>query len=440
MSHRSVYLDCAATTPVDPRVLEAMRPYFEQEYGNPSSLYEAGRSAKEALDGARKRVAAVLGCSPDELIFTGSGTESDNMAVLGVPRWYRSKSANQGHVIISAIEHHAVLNAAERLRKEGFEVTVLPVDQYGFVSPEAVRGALTPQTTLISIMAANNEIGTIEPIQEIGKVIRDWKREQGRKPTEAPFFHTDACQAAGALDINVQKLGVDLLTINGSKIYGPKGTGVLYVRRGVRLEPLVYGGGQEQRLRSGTENVAGIIGLATALEIANTQREAEGQRLSGLRDRLIAGIMERIPKVVLNGHPTERLPNNVNVSILDIEGEAVLLYLDAHGIAAATGSACDSESLDPSHVIVAIGRPYEYAHASIRFTLGRSSTDEDVAYVLEVLPGIAEKLRKISPVKLDLDAGKVVGSGASKDMASAFVGMGRPHWEKKKMQNAERKT
>jgi len=444
---RSVYLDCAATTPVDPRVLAAMRPYFEQEYGNPSSLYEAGRSAKEALDGARKRVAAVLGCSPDELIFTGSGTESDNMAILGVPRWYRRKSesvspvisasgtggpAHRGHVIISAIEHHAVLNAAEHLRKEGFEVTVLPVDQYGFVSPEAVRAALTPETTLVSVMAANNEIGTIEPIQEIGKAIRDWKREQGRKPTEVPFFHTDACQAAGALDLNVQKLGVDLLTINGSKIYGPKGTGVLYARRGVRLEPLVYGGGQEQRLRSGTENVPGIIGLATALEIANTQREAEGQRLAGLRDRLIAGIMERIPKVVLNGHPTERLPNNVNVSILDIEGEAVLLYLDAYGIAAATGSACDSESLDPSHVIVAIGRPYEYAHASIRFTLGRSTTDEDVAYVLEVLPGITEKLRKISPVKLDLDAGKAVGSGASKDTASAFVGMGRPHWEKGK--------
>lgn len=443
MTKRSVYLDCAATTPVDPRVLAAMRPYFEQEYGNPSSLYEAGRSAKEALDGARKRVAAILGCSPDELIFTGSGTESDNMAVLGVPRWYRSKSVSQGavsqgHVIVSAIEHHAVLNAAEHLRKEGFEVTVLPVDEYGFVSPEAVRGALTPQTMLVSIMAANNEIGTIEPIQEIGKAIRDWKREQGRKSTESPFFHTDACQAAGALDLNVQKLGVDLLTLNGSKIYGPKGTGVLYARRGVRIEPLVYGGGQEQRLRSGTENVAGIIGLATALEIAHAQREAEGQRLAGLRDRLIRGIQERIPKVVLNGHPTERLPNNVNVSILDIEGEAMLLYLDAKGIAAATGSACDSESLDPSHVILAIGRPYEYAHASMRFTLGRSTTQEDIDYVLEVLPGIVEKLRKISPVKLDLDAKKVVGSGASKGTQSAFAGQ-RPHWEKQ-TQNAKRKT
>ncbi|MBI4434602.1 aminotransferase class V-fold PLP-dependent enzyme [Candidatus Uhrbacteria bacterium] len=455
MTKRSVYLDCAATTPLDPRVRAAMEPYFEQEYGNPSSLYAAGRSAKEALDGARKRVAAVLGCSPDELTFTGSGTESDNMAILGVPRWYAARSFlplpmgggvrgggeghPAGHVIISAIEHHAVLNAAEHLRKEGFDVTVLPVDQYGMVSPDAVRAALTPQTTLISIMTANNEIGTIEPIQEIGKVIRDWKREQGRKATDPPFLHTDACQAAGALDLNVQKLGVDLLTVNGSKIYGPKGTGVLYARRGVRLEPLVYGGGQERRLRSGTENVAGIIGLATALEISQQHREEENARLVELRDRLIHGIQERIPKVVLNGHPTERLPNNVNVSILDIEGEAVLLYLDAKGIAAATGSACDSESLDPSHVILAIGRPYEYAHASIRFTLGRSSTVEDIAYVLEVLPGIVEKLRKISPVKLDLGQQAVIGSGASMDMASAFVGMGRPHWEKVKMQNAERK-
>lgn len=431
MTERTVYLDCAATTPVDPRVVEAMRPYFEQEYGNPSSLYAAGRSAKEALDGARTRVAAVLGCSPDELIFTGSGTESDNMAILGVPRWYRSKSVSQGHVIISAIEHHAVLNAAEHLRKEGFEVTVLPVDQFGFVSPAAVHDALTLQTTLVSIMTANNEIGTIQPIREISKMIGEWKQANGRKPTEAPFLHTDACQAAGSLDLNVKKLGVDLLTLNGSKIYGPKGTGVLYVRRGVRLEPLVYGGGQEQRLRSGTENVAGIIGLATALELSIANRDEENARLVHLRDQLIRGIQERIPKVVLNGHPTDRLPNNVNVSILDIEGEAMLLYLDAKGIAAATGSACDSESLDPSHVILAIGRPYEYAHASMRFTLGRATTQEDIDYVLEVLPGIVEKLRKISPVKLDLDDKKVVGSGASRGTQSAFAGQ-RPHWEKKK--------
>ena len=235
--------------------------------------------------------------------------------------------------------------------------------------------------------------------KEIGKAIREWKREHGRKPTEPPFLHTDACQAAGVLDLNVSRLGVDLLTINGSKIYGPKGTGVLYVRRGVRLEPLVYGGGQERRLRSGTENVAGIVGLATAFELAHAQREEESARLILLRDQLIAGITERISKVVLNGHPTERLPNNVNVSILDIEGEAMLLYLDAKGIAAATGSACDSQSLEPSHVILATGKSYEYAHASIRFTLGRLTTEEDIAYVLDVFPGIVERLRKISPMK-----------------------------------------
>lgn len=425
---RIVYLDHAATTPLDPQVRAVMEPFLAAEYGNPSALYAAGRRAKEALDRARKQVAAVFGCSPEEITFTGSGTESDNMAVLGVARHYRQKGT---HVIISAIEHHAVLESSDHLKKEGFEVTALPVDQHGFIDSEAVRSVLRPETTLVSIMTANNEIGTIEPIKEIAKAIRGWKQENGRKPNDPPFLHTDACQAAGALDLNVQKLGVDLMTVNGSKIYGPKGTGCLYVRRGIRVEPLVYGGGQEQRLRSGTENVAGIIGFATALEIANAQREAEGQRLAALRDRLITGIMERVPKVVLNGHPTERLPNNVNVSILDIEGEAMLLYLDAHGISAATGSACDSQSLEPSHVILAIGRPYEYAHASIRFTLGRSTTEADVDYVLDVLPGITEKLRKISPVKLELGQQAVVGSGASKDMAGAFVGMGRPHWERK---------
>jgi cysteine desulfurase len=473
---RSVYLDHAATTPLDPRVHAAMEPYLTHEYGNPSALYAAGRRAKEALDRARKQVAAVFSCSPEEITFTGSGTESDNMAVLGVSRWYAShgrgivnRSAASlpvsspgvvgrhtmsyfdtsrdavdrmtvpGHVIISSIEHHAVLEAAEHLKKEGFEVTILSVDQYGLVDPEAVRGALRPDTTLISIMYANNEIGTIEPIKAITKVIREWKQANGRKPNDPPFFHMDACQAAGALSLNVQHLGVDLLTVNGSKIYGPKGTGCLYVRRGVRIEPLVYGGGQEQRLRSGTENVAGVVGFAAALELADAARETEGKRLSELRDRLIAGIMERVPKVVLNGHPIERLPNNVNVSILDIEGEAMLLYLDAKGISAATGSACDSQSLEPSHVILAIGRPYEYAHASIRFTLGRSTTEEDIAYVLDVLPEIVEKLRKISPVKLELDARKTVGSGAAKDMAGAFATMGRPHWEQK-TQNAKVKT
>ncbi|MBI2483458.1 cysteine desulfurase [Candidatus Uhrbacteria bacterium] len=429
-SPRNVYLDHAATTPMDARVLDAMRPYFIEEYGNPSSLYAAGRRAKEAMDDARRRVAAVLQCSPEELVFTGSGTESDNMALLGVARHYRPRG---NHVLVSAIEHHAVLHAAEQLRKEGCAVDLLPVDSYGVLDPLQVRSALRPETSIVSVMLANNEIGTIEPISAIARVIREWKQEHDRKPNDPPFLHTDACQAAGVLPLHVSKLGVDLLTMNGAKIYGPKGTGSLYVRRGVRLEPLVFGGGQEHRLRSGTENVAGIVGFATALEIAESLRVTESARLQVLRDALITGIMERIPKVVLNGHPTERLPNNVNVSVLDIEGEAMLLYLDAHGIAAATGSACDSQSLDPSHVILAIGRPYEYAHASIRFTLGRSTTATDIAYVLEVLPGIVEQLRKISPVRLALhEERRVVGSGGTPDTSRAFVGQGRPHWEGRK--------
>ncbi|MBI4434066.1 aminotransferase class V-fold PLP-dependent enzyme [Candidatus Uhrbacteria bacterium] len=427
---RAVYLDHAATTPMDPHVVDAMRPYFIEEYGNPSSLYAAGRSAKEAIDHARRMVATVLQCHPEELVFTGSGTESDNMAVLGIARYHRARG---NHLLVSAIEHHAVLGAAEHLRKEGHVLDVLPVDQDGVVDPAQVRAALRPETTLVSVMMANNEIGTIEPIHEIAKTIREWKQEHGRKPNDPPFFHTDACQAAGACALALPKLGVDLLTINGAKIYGPKGTGALYIRRGVRLEPLVYGGGQEHRLRSGTEHVAGIVGFATALEIAEACRVPESVRLSHLRDQLIAGIVQRVPKIVLNGHPTNRLPNNVNVSILDIEGEAMLLYLDAYGIAAATGSACDSQSLDPSHVILAIGHPYEYAHASIRFTLGRSTTEEDIAYVLDVLPGIVEKLRKISPVRLEMGQQRcAVGSGAASATVSAFAGQGRPHWEQRK--------
>ena len=428
MGMRTVYLDHAATTPLDPRVREAMLPYLSDEFGNPSALYRQGRRAKEAIETARKKVSGVLGCNADEIIFTGSGTESDNMAIFGIARAY----ANRGkQIIISAIEHHAVLNSAEQLKKQGFDKVVLPVDAHGLVDPKVLQAAITPETTLVSIMYANNEIGTIEPIRELAKAVRDWKKENGRSPLEPPFFHTDACQAAGYLEMDVRKLGVDLLTINGSKIYGPKGTGVLFVRRGLRVEPIVFGGGQENRLRSGTENVAGIVGLAEALMIASAEREIESLRLTSLRDKLISGIMERVPKVVPNGHPIERLPNNVNVSILDIEGEAVLLYLDAKGVAAATGSACDSASLDPSHVIIAIGRPYEHAHGSIRFSLGRETTEDDVNYVLEVLPGIVETLRSISPVSLAM--------GKQDPFAAAFVSLGRPHWEKAK-QVADRQS
>lgn len=417
-----IYLDHAATTPMDPRVREAMLPYFTERFGNPSALYTLGREAKDALADSREKIATLLGAHSDEIIFCGSGTESDNLAVLGAARQHAAKGK---HVIISAIEHHAVLYIGDQLKKEGFTVTVLPVTADGLVEPQVLKAALTPETTVISIMMANNEIGTIQPIRELAKVVRDFKKENGRGPLEAPFFHTDACQAAGFLDLNVATLGVDLLTINGSKIYGPKGVGALFVRRGLKLQPLVFGGGQEMRLRSGTENVPLIVGFAEALRLVVEDREAEVARLTVLRDRLIAAIMEGIPKVVLNGHPTTRLPNNVNVSILDIEGEALLLYLDEEGISAATGSACDSASLDPSHVILSIGRPYEFAHSSMRFTLGKSTTQEDIDRLLEVLPPIVEKLRAISPVHMEMD-GSVQGA------AGAFVGQGRPHWEKKK--------
>ncbi len=422
-----VYLDHAAATPMDSRVRDAMAPYLATEYGNPGAIYRQGRVAKDALDAARNTCATFLHARMEEIVCTGSGTESDNLAIFGIARAYASKGQR---IITNTIEHHAVTRPFEYLaKKHAFDEVFLNPDPLGSITPEMVAAALTPDTILVSIMYANNEIGTINNIRGIAEVIRAYKKQLGRGPLEAPFFHTDACQAAPYLDLDVAALGVDLLTLNGSKVYGPKGTGLLYVRRGIRLEPQILGGGQESRMRSGTENVAGIVGLAKALDIAATDRAVEAARLVPLRDMLISGIMERISKVVLNGHPTDRLPNNVNVSILDIEGEAMLLYLDEHGIAASTGSACDSISLDPSHVILGIGKPYEYAHASMRFTLGRSTTREDIAYVVDVLPPIVEQLRKISPVKIDLGGAKTIGSQADEKTATAFVG-GRPHWEK----------
>ena len=443
---REVYLDHAATTYLDPRVKDAMEPYWVEEYGNPSSLYRPGRRAKDALDNARGTIARILNCRPEELIFTGGGTEAINLAIFGIARLYARQdspltkggallippvekieppfssrtnpvSQSNGHLITSAIEHHAVLHSMEALEKEGFGITKVGVDEYGLVDPEKLRVAVRPDTILISVMYANNEIGTIEPIEEIGRVIKEVRDERKKSGNSTPiFFHTDACQAAGALDLDVQKLGADLLAMNGSKIYGPKGVGCLYIRKGIRLKPLIYGGGQENNLRSGTENVPGIIGFAKALEIAHKEKEKENARLIELRDYFINRLLTEIPKVVLNGpspegeaRPTalsgdfrKRLPNNINVSVLDIEGEAVILYLDAKGIYCSTGSACTSTTLDPSHVILAIGRPYEYAHGSIRFTLGRRTTKEDIDYVMEVFPGVVETLRKISPIRLEI--------------------------------------
>jgi cysteine desulfurase len=396
MVEKNVYLDHAATTPLDPRVLEVMLPYLNEQYGNPSSFHTLGKETKDAIDDARARLATILHARPDEILFTSGGTESDNLAVLG----YARANQRQGkHLITSKIEHHAVLEAMMHLgKKEGFEVTYLAPNKFGLITSEQVKHALREDTILVSIMYANNEIGTIEPIAEIGNIIQKYRQATHRT---WPVFHTDACQASGFLDLNVEKSHVDFLTLNGSKMYGPKGVGLLYVKRGIKLQPLQFGGPQERSLRPGTENVAGIIGMAKALELVQADKENETKRLIQLRDYFIDGIVSRIPKVRVNGHRTERLPNNVNVSFMDIEGEALLLYLDAAGIYASTGSACTSASLDPSHVILALEMPYEVAHGSLRFTLGHTTTKADIDYVLQTLPPLVEKLRSISPVRVD---------------------------------------
>ncbi|MBU0660993.1 aminotransferase class V-fold PLP-dependent enzyme [Patescibacteria group bacterium] len=395
---RLVYLDHAATTPVHKEVLDAMLPYFTEHFGNPSALYHIGREVKNAVDQARKMIAGYLGTQADSIIFCSGGTESDNMAIFGVAK----KHAHKGkHIITSEVEHHAVLHACEQLEKEGFEVTYLRPDETGLVSATQVKEALRPDTILVSIMYANNEIGTVEPIADIGREILKWRKAEG---TVYPYFHTDACQAAGVLDLNVEKLHVDLLTMNGSKLYGPKGIGVLYKRRGFAIQPLIVGGAQEFRMRAGTEHMPGIIGFAKAFDLAQKKRVEENTRLIELRAYFWKELQKRISKIRLNGPELDgvdvRLPNNLNISILDIEGEALLLYLDEYGIVCSTGSACTSESLDPSHVLLACGLPYEYAHGSIRFTLGASTSKEDIDYVLTYLPAIVEKLREISPVRL----------------------------------------
>ncbi len=395
---REIYLDHASTTYLIPEVERAMKPYWRKIHGNPSSLHKFGRQAKMAVDEARQRVARILNCSVLEVIFTGSGTESDNMAILGAARAFRAAHPSLGnpHIVASRIEHHAVLDSCRQLEKEGFAATYLPVGKDGLLDAETVEKALRPETVLVSVMYANNEIGTIQPVAEIAEIVGKFR---AKNKSAYPLFHTDACQAPGALDIDVKKLGVDLMTVNGSKIYGPKGAGVLYKKSEIKIQPLIFGGGQEMGYRSGTENVANIVGMARALELAEKSRESESRRLSGIRDYFIKELLRRIPKTRLNGHPARRLPNNVNVSVLDIEGEAVILHLDELGIYASTGSACTSGSLEPSHVILALGLGYEYAHGSLRFTLGKRNTKKEVDCVLKILPGIVEKLRLMSPVK-----------------------------------------
>jgi cysteine desulfurase len=383
---KRIYLDHAATTAVHPEVVQAMLPYFSEKFGNASTLYSYGQEAKEAMEEARKIIARFIGAGkPQEVVFTSGGTESDNFAICGVA-WANQKNGN--HIITSSIEHHAVLNTCKFLEKMGFKVTYLPVDEYGLVDPQDVKKTITSKTILISIMHANNEVGTVEAIAEIGQTARE----------KGVYFHTDAVQSLGHIPINVDELNVDLLSASAHKLYGPKGVGMLYIRKGTKIVPFLYGGDQENRRRASTENVAGIVGFGKACELAAKHMEEESIRLMSLRDNLVRGLFEKIEFTRLNGHRTKRLPGNVNVSVKYVEGESMLLKLDGKGICASSGSACTSSILEPSHVLTAMGIPPDVAHSSLRFSLGRENTKEDVDYVLEVLPNIVKGLRLMSPL------------------------------------------
>jgi len=390
MAERFIYLDHAATTAVSPVVLEKMLPYFSENYGNPSSIYSIARTTKRAIDDARSAVADVLGAQPNEIYFTGGGTESDNWAIKGAAQ--AAAATNRGrHIITSSIEHHAVLDSCGALGKQGYRVTYLPVGSDGLVEPDTLSEAICEDTALVSIMAANNEIGTLQPIKELAAITR----------ARGVLFHTDAVQAAGAVPLDVGDLGVDLLTIAAHKFYGPKGTGALYIKAGTKVERFIHGGAQERARRAGTENVAGVVGLAVALRIAAADLEANGAKMIALRDRTIREVMQKIPHTILNGHPVRRLPNNANFAFRFIEGESMLLMLDMKGVGASSGSACTSGSLDPSHVLLAIGLPHETAHGSLRVTFGVENTDADVDYLLETLPPIIQRLRDMSPLYED---------------------------------------
>ena len=382
---RKVYLDNAATTALSPKVLEKMMPYLTDIYGNASSPHSFGQTARIGVEHAREQVARAINANPSEIVFTGCGTESDNTVLFGVAERYAKKG---DHIITTNVEHHAILHSCAALEKKGIKVTYLPVDKDGLVTPEQVRDAITDKTILVSVMFANNEVGTIMPIPEIAAVCHE----------KGVLFHTDAVQAAGHIPIDVKAMGIDMLSISGHKFHGPKGVGVLYERKGIRLPSYIIGGEQEKGRRAGTENVAGIVGLGEALELAVTNMSETSARMTRMRDRLIEGIEATIPEVKLNGHRTKRLPNNVNFSIKYIEGESILLMLDMAGIAASSGSACTSGSLDPSHVLLALGLTHEVAHGSVRMTLGDDTTDEDIDYVLETLPKVAHRLRAMSPI------------------------------------------
>ncbi len=387
-SQKTIYMDHSATTATDPAVVEAMLPWFSRQYGNPSSLYHLARESRAAIEEARGKVAKAIGAKPEEIYFTSGGTESDNWALKGTAFALRKKG---NHIITSAIEHHAITHTCDYLRKQGFDITYLPVDEYGQVRIEDLKAAITDKTILVSVMFANNEIGTIQPIQEIGAICRE----------RGVLFHTDAVQVIGNLPVDVSAMNIDLLSLSAHKFYGPKGIGALYIRKGVRIDNYLHGGGQEHRKRAGTENVPGIVGLGVAIEKAVMDLDVKTSQIRALRDTLLERILHEIPNTRLNGHRTMRLPGNMNVSFEFIEGESLLLLLDHAGIAASTGSACSSGSLEPSHVLLAIGLPAEVAHGSLRLTLGVENTDEDVSYAFDEIKKAVERLRTMSPLYAD---------------------------------------
>lgn len=395
-------------------------PYLTHSFGNPANLYRLGLEAKRAVATATLKIANVLGCRPDELVYTSSATEADNLAIQGVARANKERG---NRIIVSQIEHKGVLAVCEVLKKEGFEIIELPVGTDARVNLDELRKALSDKTILVSITSVDSETGTVQPIAEMGEIIREFRKNTGRT---LPYFHTDASQAAPHLDINVEKLGVDLVTLSAHKMHGPKGIGALYVRRGTSIQPLIYGGGLQGRLRSGTENVPGVVGFGEAMRLAASQRDKENKRLKKLRDQLEKGIVKNIPKIVINGSQEHRLASLLNVSFLDVEGEAMLLHLDEEGICINTGSACNSESLEPSYVLTALGSPYEFVHGSIRFSLGRTTTADDINFVLKKLPPIIKTLRQISPLNLTVDHKNEMSQ------PKAFVGGKTPHFLRKK--------
>jgi len=383
---RRVYMDHSAGMPVDPEVVEAMLPYFTQQYGNPSSLHSWGNEARKAMEDARSKIVALVGAKRnEEIFFTSGGTESNNLAIRGVA--YRNKDKGN-HIITTTIEHMSVMNTCKSLMKEGYNVTYIPVDKHGVVGLQSLEKAITDKTILVSVMYANGEIGTIQPVREIGEIAH----------RKGALLHVDAVAAAGQVPINVEKENIDLMSISSNDMYGPRGVGALYGKTGTRIQPIIHGGGQERGLRSGTENLPAVVGMGKAAEISKAEIKTEGERLSRLRDKLIKGVIESIPSSFLNGHPTQRLPNNANIRFSYIEGESLILSLDMIGVACSSGSACTSKTLEPSHVLLAIGLKHEEAHGSLLFTLGKQNTEEDVDYVTNALPDIVKRLRAISPL------------------------------------------